>query len=316
MIKLLKLVSYLSVILAICVSALAGIGLTRKNDIFQKRADFLGQPTVIEKLREVANLSTTKKDKVSPLVTQAIKFALRIEPPLPPNDPKRTEQPVTRLRNTDKPGPIISPPTPPIKPATYKLVGICRYVDYPEKSLAMLDITSEGLKWFRQGDKHGRNVFHQINDDSVVIYQNGRESSILELPKVNTVNSLLKSSGVTSAVTVDPTAAARTTMSVPVRRGPDVTTKKTITTTPSSYRRPKPGNLTTTRRPGPKPMSEEERKALEKDTAEIASILEALGKTRNDGTNTKNNDDEKLNAILKILERDTKKPEPKKKDSK
>ena len=51
-------------------------------------------------------------------------------------------------------GPSTPRPKAPVT-AKFKLVATCRYEDQPEKSLALLNMSAKGLKWFRQGEKVG-----------------------------------------------------------------------------------------------------------------------------------------------------------------
>lgn len=314
MIKLLKLASYLSIALAISTAVFAGIGITRENDTFSERADFLDKPTVIERLREL-KITKTDKDKTSPLVVQAKAFALRINPPVvippdPPKKPKRNtgKQPLTTIKRVAK---------EIIRPSTYKLVATCRYEKFPEKSLAMLDVTSKGLLWFRQGDELGPNKIHRIEDGRIVLRQ-GSVESFLEVPKQNTVSSLLKGSGtVTSATSphasmksaAQPTRRAIPSTAQPGRRGIPSTAGRT--TSYSTTKR-------TVRKRPTRPTREEARKAAERNKAELESILENVSKmtksksgTKN-GSKSENGENELMKAVMKMLESGNRKTPPKK----
>ena len=278
--------------LAVSTMVFAGVGITRENDTVSERADFLDKPTVIENFRK-AGITKSDKDKIPPLVTEAIAFALRIDPPevirtTPTKDPKD---------KTDKtiPNVLTKIAKAITRTSTFKLVATCRYEKFPEKSLALLDITSKGLVWVQQGDMLGSYDIHQINDGSIELLQ-GKISSIINVPKKNPIRSLLKGSGDTITTTVSPVNITRTTYK-PVNQGtlsqprdPRRVRHKT-NLNPRSHIRP------------PKKLSEEARKALDKDAKEITGILEGLDTSRKTGSGAKDSDKEALKAILKLLEK-------------
>jgi len=155
---------------------------------------FLDQESIVEQMRKQKQSVVLKDDTISPLVTQAKAFALRIDPPPPPPPPPPKPGPTQNTQTPTAVKPPSPPPPPPPRATNFKLVATARYTDYPKKSMALLDLVSEGLKWFRQGDDVGHFKINQVKDGSIVLYQNGKFSSELSVPpQPQTVKSLLKS---------------------------------------------------------------------------------------------------------------------------
>jgi len=348
MTKLLKLASYLSIFVAVSALILVGIGLTRKNDSFRERADFLDKPTVIEKvLKNIKNLTNKKKSKIPPLVLQAQAFTLRIDPPPPPPPPEKNKHITRKTDNTVKrPEPPVKIDIPVLTNQSYKLMGTFFCKEKPEESLAMFDVTSKGLVWFRQGENIGHQTIHKINDGNVVIYQNGKQSGIQKVP-YETVGSPLLTEFATNgpieplhkASTVQPargtsslsprsrsTASPRSRSTSQPRSRSSVsshsrsprsrsTGRRPSSTLRSSSRsrsrssRPLPRTTTPTRKSTPSSRAPRKTaaqpkpqisKARAKDAAEIQAILK--------NKSGKNDKDELLKSVLKILEKKDGKP--------
>jgi hypothetical protein len=196
MVRTLRITSLVSVAAA-CASAVFVLVFGFKpNSEIQAQ---LSQVSIVEQLKQKSGTVTQKEDKVSPLVTQAKAFALRIDPP-PPPPPKIVVPP------PPPPGPkpevrtAMDVVAPPKKQAKFDLAGTAHYKDHPEKSLALLNLVSEGFKWVRQGEKVGQITIHEIKDGSVVLYQNGQKDTELFVPKPESpLKSLLKSEQSVSA---------------------------------------------------------------------------------------------------------------------
>lgn len=314
MIKLLKIASYLSIALAASAVALTGIGLTRENKTLSDRADTLAEPTIIDQLRDIKDLPDTKKDKVSPLVTESIDFALRIDPPPPPKPPVRRTSKTqgSKTTATAKAGPIVPVITPP-KNVKFKLIATCRYEDFPEKSLAMIDITSKGQEWVRQGQMVGHQEIHQINDGSIVVYQNGKENGVLVVPAKTKVSSLLKGSGgerVTATVSPQTISQPGTTARPAVRN--TAASTRTATSTRPSYGRRPTSSRTATRALPARPTTEAARKATAKDASELKNVLDNMkSKGTGDGKPKEAPDmDELMKTVMKMLESSSKNKPP------
>jgi len=187
MIKTLKITSIAAAILAAgCVLFFLLFGL-RDNDNIEQ---FLSSPSAVEKFKDKASETLKPQDTISPLIKQAMAFALRIDPPPPPKPPE-----------PPKPKAIAKQPTAPTRPVPtpkttvsekFSLLGTCRYENAPEKSLAMLKTVAEGNKWLRQGEIIGHLTIHEIKDGSIVLYKDGQKNSEIYVP-VQETKSLLKS---------------------------------------------------------------------------------------------------------------------------
>ena len=313
MIKTLKLASYFSIALAVFAVIFAGIGITRENEAVRERADFLDKPDVIEQLRKL-EIPDGNEDKTPPLVTQAIDFALRIDPPPPP----KPKVPVAKAPVTNVPLENHLPETPvikekPITNATFKLLATCVYENHPEKSLAMIDLTSQGSKWVHQGEAVGRKVIHQINDGNIVIYENNRKTGIMEVPKKDLVCNLLKGSGPKVTTTSSPytrtspqnrtSPYSRTSTNRPIKQGP------TTARSTRPYSRPQ-------RTHPARQTPEQARETAARNANELKTILDDINKNPKKGGGDTNGENELMKAVMKMLENSSKKKEPAKKSPK
>jgi hypothetical protein len=165
----------------------------------------LEQQGVVERLKAQASTAPQKGDAVSPLVTQAQKFVLRIDPPPPPPPPVPPKPPET-AQATPRPEPprpvVVTPPRP--VGVRFDLVATARYADHPELSLALLKPVAGPAKWYRQGEKMGHLDIYEIRDGSVVLYQDGKLNSEISVPAAPRGKSLLKGDTVASAGTGGP----------------------------------------------------------------------------------------------------------------
>jgi hypothetical protein len=195
----------------------------------------LSEVSIVEQFKQKSGTLTQKEDKVSPLVTQAKAFALRIDPPPPPL-PKPVPLPPKPIENKAQPPLATDVITPKARTAKFDLAGTASYADYPEKSLALLNLVSEGYKWVRQGEKIGQITIQEIKDGSIVLYQNGKKDTELFVPKPQSpLKSLLKSDQ--SASTSVQRPSSTTTMITPEGEaavtGPEQSTKPTAVSAPS-----------------------------------------------------------------------------------
>lgn len=196
MFKILRITSYILAVAAVCIAVvLVVLGL--KGD--PGRADFLTQEGIVGQLKAKIGTVVQKEDAVSPLVTQAQKFALRIDPPPPPPPPPPpTPPPGTR----EEVKPVIERPIPtPVQvPQTvrFDLVATAKYATHPELSLALLKPVAGPAKWYRQGEKVGHFDLQDIREGSVVLSQSGKLTEIF-VPSPPQGKSLLKSDGVASS---------------------------------------------------------------------------------------------------------------------
>lgn len=294
MIKILKIACFIAVIACISAIIFAGIGFYRGNDGARLRQEFLDSPTIIDKFKELTNVPQAKQDKESPLVVQARALGLRLDPPPPPKSITQAQS--TGKRSAQTINKTITPPPPP-RNATFKLVATCKYDNYPEKSLALIDITSEGSRWVRQGDLVGQHTIHQINDGNIVVYQNGELSGEFFMPPDNSIKSLLSDSS-TPADTVDIPAAPALKAKGGSRSQPNQQTGNRV---------PAAENIRSTRpvRKLPVPLTPQQHKqSQEESISAIKKIINETSSSDSTDDKSKKNDIEIWNQLLKMLEED------------
>ena len=202
MLKTLRITSLIAFVLAVCGVILILLwGLKGRPDI----KDFLQTPGITEILKKPGEVEKDDKEPVSPLVTQAHDFALRIDPPKPPPPPKTDSTPVTTTKPLErKPTPPI--PSPKVSPsAKFTLMATVQCQSNPSRSMVLLRQAGNKDEWFWQGEKIGRLTIDEIRDGSAVFSQEGRDSQEYFVPLKPQTKSLLKADSGQS--------------SVPVRRG-------------------------------------------------------------------------------------------------
>ena len=177
MLKLVKMASVLTVLLAVLTVGAAGYLMVFGNARMNHRADLLDKESAIESFLKALGTIIPTKNQQSPLVTQAEILEKRFAPiiVIPPTPPVGSE--------IDKGSEItIIGPKVDVK-AKFSLLGTCIYEDFPEKSLALVDLTAKGHKWVRQGDELDHFVVHKIDESSVILHQNGHEATVINLPE-------------------------------------------------------------------------------------------------------------------------------------
>jgi len=140
----------------------------------------LKEPGVVAHLKARRPQGAKPEQKESALVAQARLFALGINPPPPPPPPRpeRTKPVATAPRPT---APEAPKPVAPTFTAKSKLVATAVYPDYPEKSLALLDMGNVlGLRWVRVGDAIEHQVVREIHPDHVVLAQ-GNQAEVVPI---------------------------------------------------------------------------------------------------------------------------------------
>jgi hypothetical protein len=148
---------------------------------------------IIETIKDKIDAEGKKEDAMSPLVAQAKKFALRIDPPPPPPPPKpkgpiKPPTEVARAKPTES-----AIPRPKVQTSDkFDLLATVVYEEVPEKSLALLK-TGSKQEWFRQGEMAGRLQIDEIRDGSVVFTQDGMNPQERFVPVETAPKSLLKS---------------------------------------------------------------------------------------------------------------------------
>ena len=274
MIKTLRIASFALAAVTVCGVVVFALLLFKKDT---ETRIFLEKQGVIEQLKTQTSAATQKQDAISPLVTQAKAFALRIDPPPPPPPPAPKPSP-----DTARPGPrpevVITPPQPVA--ANFELLATAWFEHHPERSLALLKQVSESAKWRRQGEKIGHLQIQEIRQGSVVLYQDGKLNSELFVPAAkSTFKPLLKADAKTWSPTVGsavataavepstPGAATNVEVGAPgssrivrsvTRRAPTVT----------RVQRAAPA-------PAPEPTLEERKQSLQESISSIEEIMKS-----------------------------------------
>ncbi len=154
MVKTLKITTFLIAVLALgLIIFIAAKGIASNKDIEK----FLAAPGVAAQLQ--ANSAGKKESDVereTPLIRQAKEFALRINPP-PPPQPVRVESPPEAPR----PKAAIT--------AKFTLVGTSYHTGDEENSWALINEVGKGWHWVKQGNKVGYLTVERIGDGVVLI---------------------------------------------------------------------------------------------------------------------------------------------------
>ncbi|MHC4069557.1 MAG: hypothetical protein ACYS18_03360 [Planctomycetota bacterium] len=185
MLKTLKITGIIAAALAVVFLVFSAVFGARGNDNIE---NFLNSPGAVENFKKArGNKQKKSQDQSSPLVKQAQKFALFLNPPV---KPKRTAS----VRKTGTPA---TPARPKTVSAKFKLIGTSFYPDNPEMSLALIDEPGKGFQWVRQSGKVGHLIIQQIKDGLVVVKDGQRtfEMTPQRKPKKSLIrNPLLPSS--------------------------------------------------------------------------------------------------------------------------
>ena len=156
MVKTLKITTFFIAAVALClIIFISAKGIASDKD-FEK---FLAVPGVAEQLQTGSAVKKVPdSEQETPLIRQAKAFALRINPP-PPPEPVRVEPP-----------PSVEAPRPqaPVT-AKFKLVGTSYHTGDEKNSWALIDEVGKGWHWVKQGETVGHLVIEGIGDGIVLI---------------------------------------------------------------------------------------------------------------------------------------------------
>ncbi|MHC4122217.1 MAG: hypothetical protein ACYSSI_01485 [Planctomycetota bacterium] len=142
--------------------------------------------SVIEKFRKNKNAQkSSKTGQDSPLVIEATKFALYLNPPPKPEPVKKSVVSAQPTISTKRKPEVVS--------AKFNLVGTSFFASHPEKSLALIDIPAKGLRWVRQSSEVGHLLIDQVKD-GVIVVKDGQSSFELTALKPQRI-SLIKGEG-------------------------------------------------------------------------------------------------------------------------
>jgi hypothetical protein len=285
MVKTLRILSYLLAAAAVCgVVFLVVLGLKGDPEI----EAFLNKPGIVDTLKGDLQSASQSEQTVSPLVTQAKKFALRIDPPPPPPPEKPAVATAERQKPESKPPaepdrPVQIVPPRPVS-VRFDLVATARAENDPTRSYALLKPVVGPAKWVRLGEKVEHLEIREIHDGSVVLYQDGKKHSELFVPKPKSgVRSLLKEGpSATAAAHASGPSSVTTTASGPRPQAPAEETTATgpIRVSRDAARQPgKPGvdaqariqQVTASVR---QPSPEEKKESLQRSISSIQQIMQ------------------------------------------
>jgi hypothetical protein len=151
MVKTMRITSVLSVLFVAVFLAFPAILVLGSN---KQSGNMLSSESIVEKFKKAKDArANVGKEEEMPLVKEAQKFALYLNPPAP----KPAARPAGRGVK------------PKITTAKFKLVGTSIYSSDPSMSLALIDEPGKGLRWVRQSSKIERFVVEQIKNGVMVV---------------------------------------------------------------------------------------------------------------------------------------------------
>lgn len=146
--------------------------------------ELLNAPSVIDRFQQMnddtkSNNQALKNPKHFPLVREAERFALLINPPSPPKPlqvakpPKRTASVQVRPQN-------LSP--------TFKLHATIYHSSQPNKSMALVWKPGNNLQWVKQGDRVEYFTVEEIRSGSVILRNGKKLKRVTTERKQNSAN--------------------------------------------------------------------------------------------------------------------------------
>ena len=236
MIKTLRTTSVALVVLAAVFIVLSAVYGSESDQEIEK---LLESPGALEKFNK-AKGAKPGRSETPPLVTEAKKFALYLNPPA--EAPKRRPS-----SERSKPG--FKPPEPKkdfsIK---FDLIGVSYYSAHPDRSLALIDEPGKGLVWVTQGSEIGHSVIEQIKQ-GVVVVRSGKTTSELTI-KQDFQASASASSASANAKPVSKLALSKANAARKKRRA----SRSNVARKGSASRKPAGTKPSSTARPGTKPV--------------------------------------------------------------
>ena len=142
----------------------------------------LSEGGVVEKFKKnMGAKSTNNRNETAPLVEEAKKFALYLDPPPPPKQQKQpstaNRRPVIK-RAAATAAAAVEPPKPKVVKAKFNLIGTSMFASHPDLSLALIDEPGIGLRWVRQFSKVGHLIIDEVRD-GVIVVRDGENTSEL-----------------------------------------------------------------------------------------------------------------------------------------
>lgn len=174
MVNTLRITSVLAAGLAIALISFSAVyGFRSETNV----NELLETPTVLEQLDQSQDARPLKMDtKESPLVVQAKKFSLHLDPPA-----KAVSRPTGRTGGSI----TVKPVTPPAPPAKFQVVGISHHQD-PNLSRALISETGAEQRWICLEDKIGHHTVVAIKEGGITL-SNNQEVTLQARPKISLV---------------------------------------------------------------------------------------------------------------------------------
>ncbi len=205
MIKTLRITSVLAAALAVVVFSLSVVYGMRSDPAIE---EFLNSPGVMAQFDASAGARAPRSSsQISPLVQQAQKLALILNPPPKP----RPTTPVSRKPPTR----VVQNTAPRPMSAKFKVIGTSVHKSDPNMSLALIDEPGKGMSWVRQSKEVMHLKIVEIKDDVVVVSDGTRTFEQAAEPRPATV-SLEGGPGSAATVTSTSGRSASTLPSPPV----------------------------------------------------------------------------------------------------
>lgn len=233
MLKTLRITSLIALVLAVCgVLFIVFWGLRENPDIIA----YLDSPGVVKQFEDKVT-DGGKKELKSPLVDEAHKFALRIDPPPLPKPPMPDKPKPEPKESVKREPPKPEPPGPkgPIN-AKFTLLATVLCETDSSRSMVLLRQTGNKEEWFWQGERVGNLDIDEVRNGSAIFSQGGRSPQELFVPAKPQTKSLLKAEGTASASSVTGSS------SIDVQLGPGSGTSATASAVPSAVNR-QPGSV-------------------------------------------------------------------------
>jgi hypothetical protein len=190
MLRIVKILSIASIGLAALTMVMVLVQIVRGGE----GSAYLSEPGAVERFEQKSGTAKPTTETESLLVQKAKLFAFALNPPPPPEAPKTVAKAGPEApKLIDKP----SDDRPEIKVsvnAKFKLIATACYESVPDQSLALLDLTSQGPKWYRLGETVEGLTIHEIKENEVTLFQGEKLNSTVEMAQMTTIfPSLLKS---------------------------------------------------------------------------------------------------------------------------
>lgn len=181
MLRIVKILSMASIGLAALTMAVVLAQIVRGGE----PSPYLSELGAIELYKQKAGSVKPTTETESPLVKQAKLIQLAWNPP--PPEPKETAKPApTGPKEIVKPTDERPEPKVALNPK-FKLIATACYTSVPDKSMALLDLTSQGPKWYRQGETVEGLTIREITETEVTLFQGDKLNSTVAMVQSPTI---------------------------------------------------------------------------------------------------------------------------------